>query len=152
MVLALLLIAALPVPYVPQPKDGCGAASLAMVLRYWQQPADVEEIARALVDPELHGIRGSLLESFARARGVTAIAYKGDLAQLRDYLDRGRPLIAAWKLKKGYHNVVVVDADATRVTFHDPAEGPSRSLEAAEFERRWKGAGFWTLLVLPRQP
>ena len=42
--LALILLAALPVPYLPQPKDGCGAASLAMVLRYWQQPADVESI------------------------------------------------------------------------------------------------------------
>jgi len=151
-VLALVLLAALPVPYVPQPKDGCGAASLAMVLRYWQQPADVNEIARALVNPELHGVRGSLLEAFARERGVTAIAYKGDLGQLRGYLARGRPLIAAWKLKKGYHSVVVVDADDETVTFHDPAEGPSRSLAAAEFERRWKGAGYWTLLVLPNAP
>ena len=38
------------------------------------------------------------------------------------------------------------------VTFHDPAEGPFRSLAAKEFERRWKGAGYWTLLVLPPQP
>ena len=152
MVLALSLLVALPVPYVPQPKDGCGAASLTMVLRYWKQPADVDAIARSLVDAELHGIRGSLLESFARERGVTAIAYKGDMAQLHDYLARGRPLIVAWKLKKGYHNVVVVGADEAAVTVHDPALGPSRALEAAEFERRWKGAGFWTLLVLPKRP
>lgn len=152
MVSALILAAALPVPFLPQPKDGCGAASLAMVLRYWQQPADVDAIARALVDPGLHGIRGSHLEAFARERGVTAIAYKGDLGQMRRYLERGRPLIAAWKLKKGYHSVVVVDADQATVTFHDPAEGPSRSLATREFERRWKGAGYWTLLVLPQQP
>ncbi|HET7292054.1 MAG TPA: cysteine peptidase family C39 domain-containing protein [Vicinamibacteria bacterium] len=148
--LALTLLAALPVPYVPQPKDGCGAAALTMVLRYWEQPADVEEIARALVDPELHGIRGSALEGFARERGATAVAYKGDLAQLRDYVTRGRPLIVAWKLTKGYHNVVVVDADPRAVTVHDPAEGPGRRIEADEFERRWRGAGYWTLLVLPK--
>ncbi len=150
--LALTLLAALPVPYVPQPEDGCGAAALTMVLRYWDQPADVEEIARTLVDPELHGIRGSTLEGFARDRGVTAIAYKGDLVQLRDYVARGRPLIVAWKLKKGYHNVVVVDAGEAALTVHDPAVGPSRSVKADEFERRWKAAGYWTLLVLPKQP
>jgi ABC-type bacteriocin/lantibiotic exporter with double-glycine peptidase domain len=151
-VLPLIQLAALPVPYLPQPQDGCGAASLAMVLRYWQLPADVESIARALVDPGLRGIRGSHLEAFAREIGVTAIAYKGDLDQMRRYLERGRPLIAAWKLKKGYHSVVVVAADPATVTFHDPAEGPFRSLAAKEFERRWKGAGYWTLLVLPPQP
>src|SRR5262245_25690772 len=123
-----------------------------MVLRYWEQPAEVADIARDLVDPELHGIRGSILQDFAQKRGVTAIAYKGDLDQLREYLARGRPLVVAWKLKGGYHNVVVVEADAKSIRVHDPAIGPSRSVDAAEFERRWSGAGYWTLLVLPKQP
>ena len=27
----------LDVPFVPQQKDGCGAASIAMVMQYWEQ-------------------------------------------------------------------------------------------------------------------
>lgn len=152
MLLAAVLFAALPVPFVPQPKDGCAAAALAMVMRHWGASADVEAIAAELREPELRGIRGSRLEAFARGRGFTAVAYKGDLAQLRDYLDKGRPLIVAWGLEKGAHDVVVVGEEDGTVVVHDPAEGAGRRVETAEFERRWQRAGYWTLLVLPKAP
>jgi ABC-type bacteriocin/lantibiotic exporter with double-glycine peptidase domain len=152
--LALVLTAAtvLPVPYVTQGKDTCGAAALAMVLRFWGQPASQDEIAAELFDPELHGIQGSRLAELARKRGLTAVAYAGDLAQLREYLDKGRPLIVAWKMRRDrFHDVVVVGFDEARrqVLVHDPAEGPSRRAALATFEKRWAGAGYWTLLVLP---
>src|SRR5262245_35919710 len=98
--LALALVAALSVPFVPQDKNTCAAASLSMVLRYWGHPASHGEIAAALTDaaaerhePYLHGILGSRLATFARERGLTAIAYEGDLGQLREYVAKGRPLI-----------------------------------------------------------
>jgi ABC-type bacteriocin/lantibiotic exporter with double-glycine peptidase domain len=152
---ALLLSAiSLDVPFVPQQKDTCGAAALAMVLRFWQQPASHDEIATALGAAELHGIQGSRLAAFARDRGMQAIAYAGDLAQLRDYVGKGRPLIVAWKLGRDrYHNVVVVGFDERGdVLVHDPAEGALRRVEAARFEQRWAGAGRWSLLVLPAEP
>jgi ABC-type bacteriocin/lantibiotic exporter with double-glycine peptidase domain len=147
-----LLAAALAVPFVPQQKDTCGAASLAMVLRYWQVEISHDEIASALGDPELRGIRGSRLEAFARERGLTAIAYAGDLAQLREYVSKGRPLIVAWKLGRDrYHDVVVVGfAENGRVLVHDPAAGAGRAVEVRAFEERWAAAGHWTLLVLPK--
>lgn len=151
-VLLAALVAAQPlaVPFVPQQKDSCGAASLAMVLRYWGQPASHDEIAAALLQPELKGIQGSRLEAFARGRGMTAIAYKGDMAQLREYLAKGRPLIVAWRVGRDrYHDVVVVGADEQRVIVNDPAEGAQRAVDARGFAKRWEGAGYWTLLVLP---
>jgi tetratricopeptide (TPR) repeat protein len=142
--------AGLAVPFIPQQKDTCGAAALAMVMRYWGDPVTHDEVAGALLAPELHGIAGSRLAEFARGRGLEAVAYRGDMSNLRDYLGKGRPLIAAWGLGRGrYHDVVVVGFDDQRgaVLVNDPARGASRPIPVATFEKRWASAGYWTLLV-----
>ena len=150
---ALLVAAAsalLEVPFVPQQKDTCAAASLAMVMQYWQAPAEHDEIAAALLSPELHGIAGSRLTDFARERGFQAIAYEGDAENLREYVGKGRPLIVAWKMgRTRYHDVVVVGFQDDAVVVNDPDAGPGRAVPAKTFEKRWAGAGHWTLLVLP---
>ncbi len=150
-VAAALALATLDVPFVAQGKDTCAAASLAMVLRYWDAPASHDAIAAALVRPELHGAPGSRLQAFARERGLTAIAYAGDARQLREMVEKGRPLIVAWQMAHGrFHNVVVVGVDpAGDLMVNDPAVGAGRTVPAAEFEKRWVGAGHWTLLVQP---
>src|SRR5262245_2835525 len=126
-----------------------------MVLRYWEKPVEHDAIAAALIEPELKGIAGSRLAEFARQHGATALAYEGDLAHLRDFVAKGRPLIVAWKVGSGkYHDVVVVGFDdaANVVIVNDPAEGAERRVPATRFEKRWAGAGHWTLLVLPADP
>ncbi len=148
-------LAPLDVPYVAQDKDTCGAASLAMVMAYWGAPVAHETIAAALLQKELHGILGSRLAAFARARGFEALAYAGDLAHLRAYLEKGRPLIVALRARRGrFHNVVVIGVDAAReaLIVHDPALGAARPMPIAEFDKRWAGAERWTLLVLPAPP
>jgi tetratricopeptide (TPR) repeat protein len=146
--LAAVAAAALNVPFVPQEKDTCGAAALAMVLAYWGQPVAHDDIAGALLKKELRGIPGSELARFARERGLTATAYKGDLGHLRTFVERGRPLIVAWDMGRGrFHDVVVVGFEGDDVVVNDPARGPSRREDAQTFERRWSGAGHWTLLV-----
>ena len=156
MVLAAVLAAlGLAVPFVPQHKDTCGAAALTMVLRYWGDDVVHDDVSRALVRPELRGIAGSRLAAFARGRGFEAVAYRGDMAHLRDFVGKGRPLIVAWHLGGSrYHDVVVVGFDDERgaVLVNDPAAGPSRAVGAARFEKRWAGAGYWTLLVTRKGP
>ncbi len=149
----LALASVLPVPFVAQEEDTCGAAALAMVLQFWGEPSSQDAIARELFQPELHGILGSRLADWAQKRGLTAVAYEGDMEQLRVYVDKGRPLIVAWKLKGGrFHNVVVVGFDDQRrqVLVNDPGEGPARGVALDVFEKRWAGADHWTLLVLPK--
>jgi len=153
MILPLLVVLAassLDVPFVAQKKDTCGAAALAMVLRYWGDDASHDDVARALLTPELHGIAGSRLAEFARGRGLEAVAYKGDMANLRDFVGKGRPLIVAWDMGPGrYHDVVVVgfDDEHGAIVVHNPAAGASRSVKSGTFQKRWQGAGYWTLLV-----
>ena len=143
----------LGVPFVSQHKDTCGAAALTMVLRYWSEDVSHDDVARALVRPELHGIAGSRLAEFARSRGFEAVTYRGDMAHLRDFVAKGRPLIVAWHLGGSrYHDVVVVGFDGEAVLVNDPAAGPSRAVSAVRFEKRWAGAGYWTLLVTRKGP
>ena len=106
----LLSASSLAVPFVSQHKDTCGAAALTMVLRYWNEGVSQDDVTSALVRPELHGIAGSELAAFARARGLEAVTYRGDMAQLRAFVGKGRPLIVAWHLGGSrYHDVVVRD-------------------------------------------
>jgi ABC-type bacteriocin/lantibiotic exporter with double-glycine peptidase domain len=150
-----LAAASLGVPFVHQHKDTCGAAALTMVLRYWHEDVSHDDVALALVRPELKGIAGSRLAEFARGRGFEAVAYRGDMAHLRDFVGKGLPLIVAWHLRGSlYHDVVVVGFDDERgaVLVNDPAAGAARSVRAASFEKRWAGAGYWTLLVTRKAP
>lgn len=146
-----LLHAPLAVPFVPQQEENtCAAASLAMVLSYWGPPVPESEIRQALA-PDSSGIAGSALAAYARDRGFQAHAYRGDLEHLKGYLHRGWPLIVAWQVgRKGYHNVVVVGyADTGEVIVNDPGAGAFRPVSLRDFEKRWSGAGHWTLLVVP---
>ena len=148
-----LLLSALNVPFVPQAKDTCGAASLTMVLRYWGGEDTHDEIARELLEAELHGIPGSRLAQFARARGFEAFTYKGDLSQLRDFVAKGWPLIVAWGLGRDrFHNVVVVGVEDGSVIVNDPARGPRRRVSQEAFDKRWAKADYWTLLVMRSKP
>lgn len=153
MLTALAVASLLHVPFVEQRKDTCAAAALSMVMAYWETPVAQDDIARELLQPELRGILGSRLQAFARSHGFDAIAYKGDLAQLREYVQKGRPLIVAWKVGRNrYHNVVVVGFDTERrvVIVNNPAIGAARDVSERDFEKRWAGAEHWTLLVLPQ--
>lgn len=153
LLLALVATAPLDVPFVAQGKDTCAAAALTMVLRFWGVAADQDAIAKELLEPELRGIRGSALEAFARGRGMLAVAHEGDLAQLRDYVAKGRPMIVTLDAGRGrFHDVVVVGMDDEAALVHDPAEGASRSLKLRELEKRWARAGHFALLVLPAPP
>jgi ABC-type bacteriocin/lantibiotic exporter with double-glycine peptidase domain len=147
--------ALLDVPFVAQRENGCAAAALTMVLRYWGDPAPETEMADALPGPSAKGLAGSRLAELARRRGHEAIAYEGDLTHLREYLAKGRPLIVALGSGRDrYHDVVVVGFDdrTQEVIVHDPQSGPTRHLPTRSFEERWERAGHWTLLVLPAQP
>jgi ABC-type bacteriocin/lantibiotic exporter with double-glycine peptidase domain len=147
-----LLATTLQVPYIHQQKDTCGAAALAMVLQYWGTPVPHDEVAGALLQPELHGIAGSRLAEFAAGKRMTAVAHAGDLDHLRHHVGAGRPMIVSWSMGRGrYHDVVVVgfDEPARQVIVHDPARGPGRRIPEAAFMKKWAAAGHWTLLVAP---
>ena len=154
----------LDVPFVPQQKDGCGAASIAMVMQYWQQhehqrasPASVyAQIDRALYSSSAHGIYASDMVRYFQQNGYRAFAFTGAWPDLQQHLAKGRPLIAALKPGPGLalHYVVVagLDPDTHSILVNDPAQRKLLKEDRTRFEREWAAAGHWTLLAVPEAP
>jgi ABC-type bacteriocin/lantibiotic exporter with double-glycine peptidase domain len=149
----------LDIPFVKQGKDGCGAASIAMVMQYWQLKQSrssnhtVEQIQRALHSDAAHGIYASDMVRYFQQNGYATFAFAGDWLDLKQHLEKGRPLIAALKpgSKLPLHYVVVAGLDQERqlVLLNDPAQRKLLKEERSRFEQEWKGTERWTLLALP---
>ncbi|MGO8790825.1 MAG: C39 family peptidase [Terriglobia bacterium] len=150
----------LDVPFVRQEKNGCGAASIAMVMQYWQRQqgksptADPEQIQRALYSRPAQGIYASDLEHYLQQHGFRTFAFAGEWKDLAEHLEKGRPLIVALNPgHSGLHYVVVAGMDSQQgvVLKNDPAERKLLKQGRSNFEKEWKAAGNWTLLAVPQQ-
>ena len=148
------------VPFIPQGKNGCGAASIAMIMQYWQQQqgrspdANAKEIQRALYSRPAHGIYASDLERYLEQHGFRTFALRGDWDDLKQHLSKGRPLIIALTpstLGGPLHYVVVAGLDERQgiVMLNDPAQRKLLKESRSNFEREWSAAGKWTLLAVP---
>jgi ABC-type bacteriocin/lantibiotic exporter with double-glycine peptidase domain len=153
----------LDVPFVKQEKNGCGAASIAMVMQYWalqqgrpQSPnADAIQIQRALYSGHARGIYASDVEGYLRQEGFRTFAFRGQWTDLKQQLEKGRPLIVALKPDSGnipLHYVVIAGLDWEQglVMVNDPAQRKLLKQDRSSFEREWSAAGKWTLLALPQ--
>jgi ABC-type bacteriocin/lantibiotic exporter with double-glycine peptidase domain len=131
----------LEVPFVAQEKNGCGAASVAMVMQYWHRQ---QEQSANIDAQKIH------MERYLREHGFRTFAIKGEWTDLEQHLRQGRPLIVALKSTGAdLHYVVVAGVDSHFVLKHDPAVRRLLKQRRADFEKEWKGANNWTLLALP---
>jgi ABC-type bacteriocin/lantibiotic exporter with double-glycine peptidase domain len=153
----------LDVPFVRQEKNGCGAASIAMVMEYWQRQrsggnqqelsSGDREIQRTLYSPAAHGIYASDMERYLQQHGFRTFVLHGEWADLQEQLQKGRPLIVALQPSRAErHYVVIVGLDERQdvVLKNDPAERKLLKQERSSFEKEWKAAGNWTLLAVPQ--
>src|SRR6266849_4364780 len=166
-VCSLLLAANLPgvwldVPFVKQEKDGCGAASIAMVMQYWQrqegggsasQDSDAIQIQHVLYSAKARGIYASEMERYFREKGFRTFTIRGEWEDLKQHLDKGRPLIVALKPAGSgpLHYVVVAGLEQGIVMVNDPAQRKLLKQDRPGFEQEWSAAGKWTLLALPQK-
>ncbi len=152
------------VPFVPQPRDGCGAASISMIMQYWAgrqhmaltPAADVAAIQQQLYSPRLHGITPSAMERYLRQNGFLAFAVSGTWNDLEQQLSKGRPLIVALRPagQRELHYVVIDGIDPARglVMMNDPAIRKLLTQERGGFEKDWSATHDWMLLALPQPP
>jgi ABC-type bacteriocin/lantibiotic exporter with double-glycine peptidase domain len=154
----------LDVPFVKQERYGCGAASIAMVMQYWQRQqnktpndeSDARNIQQSLYSQQAHGIYASDAETYLRQHGFRTFAFQGRWDDLRQHLQKGRPLIVALKPNSGntpLHYVVAagLDQKPELILVNDPATRKLLKQGRSDFEREWKGAGNWTLLAIPNE-
>jgi hypothetical protein len=138
----------LDVPYLPQSEALCGAAAIAMVMRFFGATDVYAETFSDLVDPDAAGIRGRDLLAALEARGWQAQSFRGDASIVRAHLDARRPVVALIQDRPGrFHYVVIVGWSSGRVIVHDPARAPFRILDEKPFTDAWAQSGFWTLVV-----
>jgi ABC-type bacteriocin/lantibiotic exporter with double-glycine peptidase domain len=153
----------LDVPFIKQEKDGCGAASIAMVMQYWSKQksrpvdasADPIAIQHALYSSPEHGIRASDMERYFQQNGFQTFTFAGKWDDLKQHLEKGRPLIVALRpsaLETSLHYVVVVGVDPEHgvVYLNDASERKLLKQERLTFEKQWSAVGRWTLLALPK--
>ncbi|HLW55389.1 MAG TPA: C39 family peptidase [Candidatus Angelobacter sp.] len=163
------------VPFFKQEKNGCGAASIAMVMQYWQaaqtrsaQPAssaptatvqtatiDPETIQRELYSAKDHGVRASDMQRYFQDHGFRTFAFRGTWEDLKLHLEKGRPLIVALKplpAESALHYVVVVGLDWNQnvVIVNDAAQRKLLKEDRGAFEKEWSAVDRWTLLAVPR--
>lgn len=146
----------LDVPFVRQEKNGCGSASVWMVMQYWKspKPQQVEEIHRELYSKEAHGVYARDMERYFNRHGFRTFAFKAGWEDLADHISQGRPLIVCLErnaLGVPLHYVVAagIDRDQELVWLNDPAERKLLPVRRAEFEKQWNATDNWTLLALP---
>jgi predicted double-glycine peptidase len=152
----------LDVPFVAQPKNGCGAASVAMVIEYWERGgaaarsdrANVQTIQRALYSKQAKGIFASAIARYFDEAGYRTFAIRGRWSDLRENLEKGRPLIVGLAPEGPHdplHYVVVAGMDWQNdwVFVNDPAQRKLLKMGCAQFEKQWAVTGNWTLLAVP---
>jgi uncharacterized protein YvpB len=152
----------LDVPFVRQTKNGCGAASVSMILRYWRklgiaveaETADAARIHSRLYSQEARGTRGSDLEEYLRAQDFQTFVFAGKWEDLRQHLAKGRPLVVCLGAADAggpRHYVVVTGLDDAGglLLVNDPQRRKLAKIHREQFEREWAAAGHWTLLALP---
>lgn len=148
----------LDVPFVKQVENGCGSAALAMTLQYWLghgaalDPAfaDAVQIHAQLYSEPLHGIAASAMQRYLEDHGFQALVFSGRWEDLGAHLAQGRPLIVALRSGRESHYVVLAGISADTMAMNDPADRRLRKIGRIEFEKKWRAAGNWTLLAVPR--
>lgn len=151
------------VPFVAQPNDGCGAASVAMVMQYWalQQhrtagpTSQVAAIQKQVYSRRLHGSTPAALEGYLQRNGYLTFALSGRWSDLDAQVRKGRPLIVALRPEgqRALHYVVIDGIDSAHglVMMNDPALRKLLTEERAEFEKEWSATHYWMLLAVPRR-
>jgi ABC-type bacteriocin/lantibiotic exporter with double-glycine peptidase domain len=153
----------LDVPFVAQSRDGCGSASISMIIEYWEKKtgrsgpssADAARIQSALFSTTAGGIPASAMQRYFEESGYRVFAFQGEWDDLKHHLEQGRPLIVSLKANGPHgplHYVVVVGIDSERgyVFVNDPAQQKMLRISRKGFESEWSYTRNWTLLALPR--
>lgn len=150
------------VPFVKQEKNGCGAASIAMVMQYWLKQqgrasdgVDATQIHRSLYVSTADGVYASAIERYFQEHQFRTFSFRGEWDDLREHLQKGRPLIVALKPSGGdgsLHYVVVAGMDSEQkiLLVNDPARRKLIKQDRVGFEKQWSATGKWTLLALPQ--
>jgi hypothetical protein len=95
------------------------------------------------------------MERYFQQHGFRTFVFQGTWEDLKQHLEKGRPLIVALKPMPGeasLHYVVVAGLDWQQnlVLVNDAAQRKLLKEDRSRFEKEWKSVSHWTLLALPQ--
>ena len=141
------------VPFYPQQQYHCGPAALAAVLNYRGSDLSPEAIAERVFVPGLEGSLQVEIVAATRRYGYLPVKLDGSLESLLQELEAGNPVFVLQNLALSYyprwHYEVVIGYDLERQRMI-LRSGVNRRItrEFATFERTWRRAGYWALVIV----
>ncbi|MDH6364720.1 ABC-type bacteriocin/lantibiotic exporter with double-glycine peptidase domain [Enterococcus sp. PF1-24] len=115
-------------------KNGCGIASLAMVLSYWEKrevlPTEILGWAQNDYYVENEGTAWQIFEDFAIQYGLNFYNLENDLYAAQAYLSQGIPVIVSVQsgtFTDGGHIMVLRNWDETGIYVNDPNDTAEKS-------------------------
>jgi ABC-type bacteriocin/lantibiotic exporter with double-glycine peptidase domain len=115
------------------------------------EDADAARIQQQLYSVKARGIAASDMQRYLDAHGFRTVVFRGAWDDLREQLAKGRPLIVAIQTAAdALHYTVVAGLGDRTIEVNDPADRKLRKIGRAEFEKKWRATGNWTLLAVPR--
>ncbi len=143
------------VPSVAQETYQCGPAALESVIRYWGGSADAGSIGKTLYRSRTGGVF-----NFSLAQYMKTIDFWSEIheelgqADLKRWLRKRVPPIVM--LDSGtlwvrtYHFIVLKGFDdRLRIFYANTGVLETQAIDYGEFDRRWKKADHWSLIVSP---
>ena len=142
-------------PFFPQEKNQCGPASLASILQFYRIETTPDEISNEIYLPSIKGTLNIDLVFYARSKGMNAVAYHGDMADLKKRIVEDRPLLLFLNLglkvfPAGHYIVVTGFNDKDKIIYAHSGRERDKPIRYSEFVRAWEKGDFWTLLVTPK--
>src|SRR6185295_14630508 len=100
----------LNVPFFHQQTNGCGAASVAMVMHYWERQQPPERVYQRLYNADQKGILLSDMKRYLEESGFRAFTLRGEWNDIEQHLAKGRPIIVSLKKNRAarIHFAVVI--------------------------------------------
>ncbi len=140
------------VAFYPQGDGVSGAASLAIMLKHSERDLSPDFLAEKLREPSRQGDPAIALAGLAREQGRLVYPVAPELAALLAALEQGYPVLVRQRSAlpgSARHFAVVtgVDRQAGKLWLH-AGQTPRLELSLAAFERSWRRADYWGVLVL----
>lgn len=146
------------VPFFSQEAYRCGPAALATVMDYWYGKTGKdtwvlpEQIAADIYSPSARGVLAFDLERYARKHGFQTEQYEGSLADLRQRVDEGVPVIVfvdyGFSLYENNHFMVVTGYTKGGVLVNS-GRRENQAISAGELDKVWKKNHYWALALRP---
>jgi tetratricopeptide (TPR) repeat protein len=141
-------------PFFPQQAYQCGPAALATVFNYYRHAVSPGQLVDAVYLPAREGSLQIELTATARRHGMLAYPLRSEMVALLQEVAAGHPVLVlqnlgfAWLPRWHYAVVVGYDLPEGELVLRS---GTTRRWQTtlATFERTWRRAAYWALVIVP---